>query len=107
MNKFIKKFRALIHDAVILLVPKGIRKSFMPSCQQVSEMLEAESLGFRKIIKLKMHLFICQCCVDYKNQVSIISAQARELGKIELTEAQKRKVQSSKSSILKSIKSKK
>lgn len=103
MNKLIRIFRHLIHEFVVLLVPRNLRKNLM-TCEEVSKILANEnSLSTSSTFKLKIHLFICQCCTDYSDQLKEIDAQAHKLSKIELTPQQKESVRKSQKKILESL----
>lgn len=104
MNKLFKLIRHILHEMVVIFIPKRLRASIMPSCQRVSEMLEEQNLSLSDGVKLRMHLFICQCCTDYKSQLNFMSNEAKKLEKINLTDTQKEKILKSKSEILEKMK---
>ncbi len=106
MSKFIRIFRSIIHDLVILLVPKVLRKNML-SCEQVTQLLEQDQLSGSKRLKLKMHLLICQCCTDYKKQMSIITQESKKLTQQALTPEQKKRIKNSKFSVIEKYKNSK
>lgn len=74
--KFIRK---IIHDLMMIIIPKGMRKNML-SCEEVSHIIaEDHQLKSMAKIKLKMHLFICQKCLDYKKQIQFIEKNAKNI----------------------------
>lgn len=103
MSKIVRYARHIIHEIVIFLVPKTLRKNML-SCEDVSRILSNEDshAGHSKI-KLKIHLLICQCCTDYSAQINIIKEKTNELSQIKLTSEQEEKIKASKQKLLNSI----
>jgi hypothetical protein len=75
-----KIVRKIIHDLIMILVPKALRKNML-TCEQVA-LIIAEKL-------------------NYKNQIKIIDSESKNLGKINLTDSQKQKIIKSRSEISK------
>ena len=102
----IKLIRKIIHDIMMIIMPKSVQKSLL-SCKEVARILteEHDSLSTVKIIKLKMHIMICQSCTDYKKQISIIEKNSKKLPQIYLDQETLEKVNKSKDDILKRLKS--
>jgi hypothetical protein len=96
-----KIVRKIIHDLIMILVPKALRKNML-TCEQVALIIaEKPNLSAFKKTKLQMHLFVCQSCLNYKNQIKIIDSESKNLGKINLTDSQKQKIIKSRSEISK------
>ena len=92
MSKLIRIIRNIIHDLIMVLVPRFMRKGLM-SCKEVAEILSGNTdLSKQYRFKLKMHLMICQCCTDYSEQLNIISTKSKKLKSLELTQEQKKQV---------------
>lgn len=69
--------RKILHDFLMLISPTFIRKRML-SCEQVSHIIsENISLSPIKSVKLKMHLFICKNCLNYKAQMKFLDAQIK------------------------------
>ena len=95
-----KILRNIIHDLMMVMIPKSLRKNML-TCEQVAHIIaEKQDIPAFKRVKLQMHLFICQSCLDYKNQIQIIDASSTKLGKITLTSSQKEQISNSKSKII-------
>jgi hypothetical protein len=77
----------------------------MMTCEEVSKILaNKDKLSTPLIFKLKMHLFICQCCTDYSNQIKTIEEQTHKMGKVELTPQQIDSVKNFQKKIIGSLK---
>jgi hypothetical protein len=95
-----KILRNMIHDLMMVMIPKSLRKNML-TCQQVAHIIaEKQDITKFKKVKLQMHLFICQSCLDYKNQIKIIDSSIKELREINLTSYQKEQISNSKSKII-------
>ena len=69
--------RKLLHDFLMFISPTFIRRRLL-SCEQVSHIIsENTSLAPIKSVKLKMHLFICKNCLNYKAQMKFLDAQIK------------------------------
>ncbi len=106
LNKVKRNMRHILHEVVVKIFPKSIRKRYFLSCQEASLMLEEKSqLNLLQQLKLNFHLFICQCCTDYKSQIMIITQYSKKLTQIKLTDKQKDKILSSQKKVIKKINS--
>jgi hypothetical protein len=104
MNKLIRIFRHLLHELVLFMVPKSIRKNML-SCEEVSRILaDEEGHNSASVFKLKMHLFICQCCTDYSKQLNVIDERSRALSKVSLSDEQKSMIKKSQEKAINSLK---
>lgn len=74
-----KLIRKIIHDLMMIIIPKSLRKNML-SCEEVSHII-AEDIKLKSLkkIKLKMHLFICQKCLDYERQIQFINKSTTKL----------------------------
>ena len=90
-----KTIRKIIHDLMMVLMPKALKKKML-TCEQVAHIIaEKPDITKFKKAKLHMHLFICQSCLNYKNQIKIIDSTLNTMGKINLTDAQKEQISNS------------
>ncbi len=95
-----KLIRKIIHDLLMIMIPKGIRKNML-SCEEVSHIIaEDDDLKSIKKIKLKMHLFICQKCLDYKKQIQFINQNAKKIKLSNLENDLANKIEESKNSLI-------
>ena len=92
-----KVIRKIIHDLIMILIPKALRKNML-TCEQVAFIIaEKPNISVLRKTKLQMHLFVCQSCINYKKQINIIDFGSKNLGKISLTESQIKKLNISQS----------
>lgn len=74
-----KLIRKIIHDLMMMIIPKSLRKNML-SCEEVSHIIsENQELPTFSKLKLKMHLFICQKCLDYEKQIQFITENAHSI----------------------------
>jgi hypothetical protein len=100
MNKFMRLFRKVMHDIMMSLAPKWLRK-LMLTCEQISQILASdEKIPILKRIKLQSHLLICQCCKDYQTQIDLINTAAHKIAPPELSNEQLSKISKSQSKLL-------
>lgn len=98
-----KLIRRIIHDLLMIIIPKSFRKNSL-TCKQVSEIIACKpELSRLSKIKLHMHLFICQSCLNYKNELSTLEKAAGNLGELKLTDEQLKKLKISKTNIIDSV----
>lgn len=97
--------RTALHAIIHVAMPKG-QDPILMSCKQVTEILTNDDLELPKTqrLKLNLHLLVCQCCTDYKEQLEIISKTAKKIYPIELTARQKQKVLDLQNDILNRLK---
>ncbi|MFT6630400.1 MAG: hypothetical protein ACJAS4_000336 [Bacteriovoracaceae bacterium] len=92
-----------MHEFIVHLAPRSLRKRMM-TCEEVSKILaNNDKLSIPLIFKLKIHLFICQCCTDYSKQIKTIEEQTHKMGKVELTPQQLESVKNSQKKIIDSL----
>lgn len=95
-----KKIRHFIHHFIMTYIPQGMRRNSL-TCSEVAMLLANKSeLKKMTALKLKMHLFICENCLNYKKQIQIIDNHSEILGIISLTASQRNQINNSKSSII-------
>jgi len=83
-----KFLRHIIHEIVVTIVPKSLRKNML-SCKDVAFILATNpSLPLLKKLKLNMHILICQSCLNYQKQLILINNETKKLNKVKLTEEQ-------------------
>lgn len=95
--RFIRK---MIHDFIDWIVPRKLRRNMM-TCEQVSHIIaENQQLKPLKKFKLQMHLFICQKCLDYKEQIHFLESNAKVIQLKPLDKNTKQKMESCKHELL-------
>ena len=101
MNKLVRLFRGVIHDLIIIITPKKILSKAL-SCEQVAlSLVQNQENHIKKSIRIKMHMFICQCCTDYETQLNLINQSSKKIGQVNLTPEQSQVLKNSKANILK------
>ena len=101
MRKIGNLIRHFLHIIAVLIVPKAIKKN-MTSCEEYAYLIANNDQNSPMTkFQIKIHNMMCQTCYDYEKQIELINKKAHELGKIQLTAEQKRKLNSSKEDILK------
>lgn len=104
MNKLIRVIRNFLHDFLPAITPKPLRKNLL-SCKQVTELLlEADKLDWKTKMKLQIHLFICQCCTDYKTQVEFVTIKSKKIYPSVLSDEEKDRAQKIQTEVLKRLK---
>ena len=99
-NKWILKFRNLMHKLVMEYAPRSIQIKIM-SCEEVTRIMASEiHLSWTKKFWFGMHKFACSCCSSYQAQFDIIKMKSQSLNKQSLTEDQKTRIANSKKDIL-------
>jgi len=88
-HNIIRKFRYFLHELVDHYLPRFMR-SKIASCEEVINILNSNhnEISSTKKFKLKIHLLICQCCVDYIDQIKTIEKSVRKISLLNLTEEQ-------------------
>lgn len=102
MSKIIRK---LIHDFLMLVIPNWIRKKSV-TCEQAAKLMASEDPNrtwFMKL-KLKMHVIICQNCIDYHHQLNIIEHTAKNIQHIDLDDAARARIRASLDRAMRNIK---
>lgn len=105
MNKLIRRLRKILHDLVVIIAPSWARKKML-SCKDVLNLLsdDQHKPSLATYMKLKMHLLICQCCVDYSAQMEFIETKSSELGKVNLNQDQLKQIKLSQQKVLDKLK---
>ncbi|MBT4791384.1 MAG: hypothetical protein HON90_07420 [Halobacteriovoraceae bacterium] len=104
MKKIVRKLRFILHEMVVSFTPRFMRKHIL-SCEQVIILLNSkQKISMAQKFKLKTHMLICQCCVDYNEQMSLISQHSKQLSTNSLNNEQCLKIKQSKKDILDSLK---
>lgn len=104
MNKMIRFFRAIIHDLIIILMPKEILSKTL-SCEEVAKsILDHNEQNSKKPFRIRLHMFICQCCTDYDAQLKIIKLSSKTIGQVNLTPEQFAALKNSKENVLNKMK---
>lgn len=92
MRKITKFLRHIAHEVVTSLTPNFIKKH-MISCEEVTQKMQSlDKLNKKDQAKIRMHLFICQCCLDYKEQLNMIQTKAKKLSPKKLNQPQQKRV---------------
>jgi hypothetical protein len=103
MNKIMRLIRTVLHDIVVAFAPKWIKKSML-TCEEISLILASDKqIPILTKVKLKSHLLICQCCTDYKKQISLINSAAQRIKSPDLTDDQLSKISSSEKKTLEKL----
>jgi hypothetical protein len=86
--KLMLKFIRTIIPFVGALVPKKLMPPML-SCQEVAHILaNVEDTSGPEYKKLRIHLFICEACDNYRKQILKINAASNSAREIKLTDAQ-------------------
>lgn len=100
MKLFSTILRRIVHDIVMVLAPKKLKKLIM-SCQEVSQILATKpELTVKKKMFLKMHILICECCTNYSKELDMISKQTKIVSAPKLTEDQKLQIKNSQQELI-------
>lgn len=104
MKKLIRLLRHTIHHLMALLMPKKILSKLL-SCQEVAKILATTpKLPPVKSLRVKLHIFLCQHCTDYKDQLQIIKQKSKDLNNLEYDADQEKQMTESKHKVLKMLK---
>lgn len=105
-NKWVLKFRHMLHDLVNNFAPNSIKIRIM-SCENITKIMASEEkLSPAKKFWFNVHNFICSCCSNYQDQFNIIKINSKKLVSPDLTEEQKQRIENSKSDLLKQLSNK-
>lgn len=103
-NKWVLKFRHLLHDLVEKFAPESVKNKIM-GCEEITRIMASETnLPITKKFWFSIHNFICTCCSSYKAQFNLIKINSKKMLNTELTNEQKSRIESSKKDILNLIK---
>lgn len=84
----------------MFLIPNNMKKHLL-SCEEVSHIIsEDQQLQTIKKIKLKMHIFICQKCLDYKKQIQFINKNSKIIKFHAINDDPQKKIEKSKSNLI-------
>lgn len=100
MNKIIRLMRNIVHDFMLLILPKKLLTKLL-SCEEVSKILTMEEKAkLRNHPRVRFHILICQCCTDYKYQLEIIEKSSQKLKEFHLSTQQKDLINKSKQNLI-------
>lgn len=92
--------RKIFHDLIMRITPARFKKHAL-TCEQVSHIIALKTdLTTFKRLKLHMHLFICQKCLDYRDQLDFIDVQCEELKKVSTDQALQEHINNSKDDVI-------
>jgi len=103
----IKLVRKIIHDIIMLMMPKWLKKRAMSCSEAAHRLSENDQINLAMKLKLKMHVMICQHCTDYETQLNIIHKTAKDIPKVDLADNEIKQINDSKNNIIRQLNSKK
>lgn len=99
----LKLFRIIIHFFSALM-PKALTKNML-TCQEVAFILaNTKNIEGPEFKKLRMHLFLCEPCANYRQQLLKMSKATDELGNLELNSDQLEKIKAHQERLFKNLK---
>ncbi len=99
----LKLFRIIIHF-LSSLMPKALTKNML-TCQEVAFILaNTENIEGAEFKKLRMHLFLCEPCANYRKQLLAMNKATQDLGSLELSSDQLEKIKIHQEKLFKNLK---
>lgn len=99
----LKLFRILIHFFSSLM-PKALKKNML-TCQEVAFILaNTKNIEGAEFKKLRMHLFLCEPCANYRKQLLAMNKATQGLGSLELSSDQLEKIKIHQEKLFKNLK---
>ena len=85
-------------------MPKALKKNML-TCQEVAFILaNTKNIEGAEFKKLRMHLFLCEPCANYRKQLLAMNKATQGLGSLELSSDQLEKIKIHQEKLFKNLK---